>query len=86
VGEARSVGLIGAIELVKNKQTREFFDDRGDVGTLCRDICFNNGLIMRAVEDTMVISPPLVITQTQTDELLSLVSDCLDQTAEKLGL
>ena len=86
VGETRSVGFLCAIELVKNKQGREFFDDRGDVGTLCRDICFNNGLVMRAIEDTMVISPPLVMTKEQIDELLSLVTECLDQTASKLDL
>ena len=62
VGEARSVGLIGALELVKDKGTRTFFDNRGEVGTICRDFCFENGLIMRAVRDTMIISPPLVIT------------------------
>ena len=79
-----SAGFLCALELVKNKERREFFDDRGDVGTLCRDICFDNGLIMRAIEDTMVISPPLVMTREQTDELLALVAVCLDQTAEKL--
>lgn len=84
VGETRSVGFLCALELVKNKQNREFFDDRGKVGTLCRDICFNNGLVMRAIEDTMVISPPLVMTKEQIDELLSLVTECLDQTASHL--
>ena len=59
VGEARMVGLIGAIELVKDKATRQFFDKRGDVGTICRDICISEGLIMRACEDTMVISPAM---------------------------
>ncbi|HIG42435.1 MAG TPA: aspartate aminotransferase family protein [Gammaproteobacteria bacterium] len=85
VGETRSTGFLCALELVKNKQTREFFDDRGDVGTLCRDICFDSGLVMRAIEDTMVISPPLVMTLEQTDELLALVAVCLDLTAEKIG-
>ncbi len=84
VGEARCVGLIGAIELVKDKSSRQFFDDRGDVGTLCRDTCINNGLISRAVEDTMVISPPLCITKEQIDELVDRMAKCLDMTAEKL--
>ncbi len=82
VGEARIVGLIGALELVKDKSKRQFFDDRGKVGTLCRDICFNSGLVMRAVEDTMLISPPLCITKNEIDELIKHVNQCLDQTAE----
>jgi len=83
VGEARSVGLIGALELVRDKQTRRFFDRRGEVGTICRDFCFQNGLIMRAVRDTMIISPPLVITREQVDELVEKAWRCLDLTLER---
>ena len=82
VGEARIAGLIGALELVKDKTRRQFFEDRGRVGTLCRDICFDSGLVMRAIEDTMVISPPLSITTDEIDELVDLVVHCLDQTLE----
>ena len=84
VGEARSLGFLGALELVKDKSTREFFDNRGDVGTLCRDICFDNGLVMRAIEDTMVISPPLSMNKEEIDELVLVVIESLDQTAEQL--
>jgi putrescine aminotransferase len=83
VGEARSVGLIGALELVRDKQARRFFDKRGEVGTICRDFCFANGLIMRAVRDTMIISPPLVISEAQLDELAEKAWRCLDLTYER---
>jgi len=83
VGEARSVGLIGALELARDKKTRQFFDKRGEVGTICRDFCFQNGLIMRAVRDTMIISPPLVITLEQVDELAEKAWRCLDLTLER---
>ncbi|AHY44972.1 aspartate aminotransferase family protein [Stutzerimonas decontaminans] len=81
VGEARGVGLLGALELVKNKRTRERFADPG-VGMLCREHCFRNGLVMRAVGDTMIISPPLVISEEQIDELIGKVRLCLDATAK----
>ncbi|MEM9622041.1 MAG: aspartate aminotransferase family protein [Pseudomonadota bacterium] len=84
VGEARMVGLIGAIELVKDKPTRTFFDKRGDVGTLCRDLSINNGLVMRAIEDTMVTAPPLCITHAEMDELIAKVTRVLDLTAEQV--
>jgi putrescine aminotransferase len=83
VGEARSVGLIGALELVRDKRRRQFFDRRGEVGTICRDFCFQNGLIMRAVRDTMIISPPLVISREQIDELAEKAWRCLDLTLER---
>ncbi len=56
VGEARGIGFIGALELVADKTTRRFFPNRGAVGTICRDHCFANGLVMRAVRDTMIVA------------------------------
>ena len=84
VGETRGVGFLRALELVKNKQAREYFDPVGSAGQICRDICFNNGLVMRAIRDTMVISPPLIMTREQIDELIELVNKCLDLTAREL--
>jgi putrescine aminotransferase len=82
VGETRSRGLVGALELVSDKATRERFAPLGRVGTMCRDLCVENGLVMRAVGDTMIISPPLVIDKSQIDELVDLARRSLDLTAE----
>ncbi len=82
VGETRSRGLVGALELVRNKATRARFEPAGRVGTLCRDIAVSNGLVMRAVGDTMIISPPLIIDTAQIDELVALARRSLDITAE----
>jgi putrescine aminotransferase len=86
VGEARGLGLIGALELVAHKGSRSFFRDRGHAGTLCRDHCFQNGLVMRAVRDTMIISPPLVLSRAEADELVGKAWQCLDLTARDLGI
>jgi putrescine aminotransferase len=79
VGEVRGVGLLGAIELVKDKSTRERYTGKG-VGMICRQFCFDNGLIMRAVGDTMIIAPPLVISFAEIDELVTKARTCLDLT------
>lgn len=84
VGEARCVGLIGALELVRDKARRTFFAEPGDVGTVCRDICIGNGLVMRAVRDTMIIAPPLVITHDEIDELIEKARKSLDMTLAEL--
>jgi putrescine aminotransferase len=84
VGEARIIGLIGAMELVRDKATRACFSDPGQVGTLCRDLCIQNGLVMRAVRDTMIIAPPLVITHAQIDELVEKARKSLDMTLAEL--
>jgi len=83
VGEVRGVGMLGAIELVKDKATRVRYVGKG-AGMICRTFCFNNGLIMRAVGDTMIISPPLVITFAEIDELIEKARKCLDLTFESL--
>ena len=85
VGEARMVGLVGALELVPDKgapATR--FAPVGEVGTLARDISFDNGLVMRAVRDSMIISPPLVLTHEEADELVERAEKTLDETYSAL--
>ena len=82
VGEVRVKGLIGAIELVRDKKTRARFDDWGRVGGICRDHCFANNLVMRACWDTMVFSPPLCITEAEVDEWAGLARLALDATWE----
>ena len=84
VGEARSLGLFGAIELVPRKPAREFFPSRGEVGLRCREICLRNGLVMRAVWDTMIVAPPLVISRTEIDELMSKVVRSIDELHQEL--
>ena len=83
VGEVRGLGLLGAIELVKDKATRSRYEGKG-VGMVCRNFCFDNGLIMRAVGDTMIIAPPLVITHAEVNELVAKARKCLDLTLEAI--
>lgn len=80
VGETRGVGLLGAIELVKNKETRERWTPPGATGVICRGHCFNSGVVMRAVGETMFLCPPLVISDSEIDELFTLVKRALDLT------
>jgi putrescine aminotransferase len=74
------VGLIAALELVKAKEPRTWFEPRGKVGERCRDNAIANGLVMRATRDTMIIAPPLVITPAEIDELIEKAWRTLDQT------
>ncbi|MDD2059437.1 aspartate aminotransferase family protein [Pseudomonas sp. GD03860] len=83
VGEVRGLGMLGAIELVKDKATRARYEGQG-AGMICRQHCFDNGLIMRAVGDTMIIAPPLVISREEIDELVEKARKCLDLTLEAL--
>ena len=82
VGETRMVGLMGAIEIVKNKDTLERFEEKQGVGTICRDLLIDNGLVMRSVGDTIVTAPPFILSHDEVDEMLEIVWKCLDLTQE----
>jgi putrescine aminotransferase len=85
VGEARCVGLMGALELVSDKATRARFPPAKQVGETCRDTCIEQGLVMRHVRDSMIVAPPLVITTPQIDELLDKARRALDITARRMA-
>ena len=84
IGEARTVGLLGALELVSSKDPIERFDEKQGVGTICRDMFVSNGLVMRAVGDTLVAAPPLVISHAEVDELVETAWKCLDLTQQAI--
>ena len=86
VAEVRNAGLLGALELSVDKKKCKPFPEPGKTGYLCRDICFQNGLVMRSVKDTMIVSPPLTITHRQIDEMFDLAWKCLDETAQMVGI
>ena len=86
VGEARMVGMVGALELVPEKGNRaRKFPSVGEVGTLTRDMSFRNGLVMRAVRDSLILSPPLVISKSEIDELVARARKTLDDSHAELS-
>lgn len=82
VGEVRCVGLLAAVELVRDKKERKFFADPGTIGTHCRNYCFNDGLVCRAIRDTMVLAPPLIIRENEIDEIVAKLKSAIDRTAK----
>ncbi|MEZ5559301.1 MAG: aminotransferase [Pseudomonadales bacterium] len=80
VGNVRGVGLIGAVELVADKATKEAFAPAKAVGAYCQSRCEANGLILRALGDSIAICPPIIITDAQIDELFSKLETALDET------
>ncbi len=82
VGEVRGVGLVAAVEIVKDKQSKAGFDPSLGVGSKLVKLAQEEGLILRALGDSVAFSPPLIINQSQTNELLEKFSRALDQTTE----
>ena len=85
VGEASIAGMMASIALTPDKSARApFAAEAGTVGKICREHCFANRLIMRHVGDRMVISPPLIIEESEIDQMMERIFIALDRTAESL--
>ncbi|MCB5423651.1 aspartate aminotransferase family protein [Altererythrobacter sp. CC-YST694] len=85
VGEARSIGLLGAVEIVSKKGTNERFGGKeGTAGPIVRDHCIANGLMVRGIRDTIVMCPPLTISHQQIDDLVTIIEASLDQATPEL--
>ena len=82
VGEARGVGMIGALEFVSNKNTKAGFTPYGSIGTYCFERCHAHGLIPRNVGDGIALCPPLIITEAQIDEMFDKLGLALDDTLD----
>ena len=84
VGEVRGLGLLAAIELVPDPAKRAFFPEIGNVGALCRNYCFGSGLISRAIRDTMVLAPPLIVSESEIEEIIAKLKAAVDNTARDM--
>ncbi|MBB5464405.1 putrescine aminotransferase [Paraburkholderia sp. CI2] len=86
VGEISGAGLVASVQLAEEPLGRKRFANGGDVGTMCRDFCFNGNLIMRASGDRMLLSPPLVVSRPEIDEIVSKAEAAIDATARQVGI
>ncbi|ESQ93907.1 aspartate aminotransferase family protein [Asticcacaulis benevestitus] len=80
VGEARSLGLIGAVEIVSEKGTNKRFKGaEGTAGPIVRDLCIKNGLMVRGIRDSIVMCPPLIITEAEIDQIVDTIEKSLNE-------
>jgi putrescine---pyruvate transaminase len=85
VGETRSVGLLGAVEIVADKASGARFGGKeGSAGPMVRDFCIANGLMVRAIRDSIVMCPPLIISTGQIDDMIGIIRKALDLAEPKL--
>ena len=84
VGEVRGYGLLAAIEILKDRDTKQRFEPTGRAASLVRDRSIEAGMMMRAVGDTMILSPPLIWTRETIDEAAEIARTALDD-ASKLA-
>ena len=81
VGDVRGIGLIGAVELVRDKATKESFDPKADVAAYLVRRAQHHGVILRHLPgDVVAFCPPLIISASEIDEMLAGFTKALDDT------
>ena len=86
VGDARGLGLLGAVELVRDRETKELFDASvGASGRVYR-AALAEGVIVRPLSgDVVAVSPPLVITEDEVDRLITGLSRAIEKVAAEIS-
>jgi 4-aminobutyrate--pyruvate transaminase len=80
----RGVGLMAGFDLVADKNTSQKFDPKVQAGTRVMEIAEDQGLFVRAVGDTIVMAPPLIITEAEVDELIFRLGQSLQKALAEL--
>lgn len=85
IGDVRGLGLLQAVELVKNRETKEQFGEEADLGTKMTEALKRRGLLSRAGA-TIALAPPLCITRGEVDEVVGIVDDAIGDVETDLGV
>jgi 4-aminobutyrate---pyruvate transaminase len=80
VGEVRGVGLVAAVEIVEDKASKKAFDPARKVGQYLSDRAQANGMIVRAMSDSIGFTPPLIMKPSEIDEMVQKMGQALDET------
>lgn len=86
IGDIRSVGLMGGLEIVKDKATGEAYAYEAHIGDHCSAEALKRGLALRANGDTMSLMPPLITTIAEMDTIFDIAREALDATAKHFGV
>jgi 4-aminobutyrate--pyruvate transaminase len=81
VGEVRSIGLMGAVEIVADRTTRAPFPAESRVPWRIREAALRRGLICRAGAEGVMLCPPLVTTPADIDEIVRILGAAIAEVA-----
>ena len=86
VGEVRSKGMLGAVELVREPGAATRIAPDAAAAVFCRNYAIQHGLMARQVGDSLILSPPLIISTDEIEQLVTSLRAALDATATAFGV
>ena len=78
VGEVRGIGLLGAVEVVENTQTHAPFPVGDGIGAKLARAMRDRGVVTRVRGDTILLAPPLIVSEEQVDTIVNVVAESID--------
>ncbi|UUX48743.1 aspartate aminotransferase family protein [Nisaea acidiphila] len=84
VGEARGVGLMGAIQVMQDKASKKPFEASAGVGPMIANLATEEGVMLRAVGDSLAFCPPLIISESEIEEMFACFRRGLDRALDHL--
>jgi adenosylmethionine-8-amino-7-oxononanoate aminotransferase len=85
VGEVRTAGLMGALELVRDKRSKEPLPASSNVAARIRQAALARGVIVRASADTVVVCPPLIIKPAEIDRIAATLDEAIAEVSAELA-
>ena len=85
IGDVRGLGLFCGLELVADRETKEYFPAEADLANRITQGFAENGLLLRG-GDRMNVAPPLCITSSEVDDLVTIMDKVFDQVSKDLGV
>ena len=73
IGDVRGVGLMHALELVKDRKTKEPYGPTDRLPKALTRYCVEHGVLMRCVGHILILSPPLTFTRAHVDEAVEVI-------------
>jgi putrescine aminotransferase len=86
VGEVRGRGMFAAVELVRDKGSRERLAPESESAVFCRNTANAGGLMVRQTGNAMIMAPPLICNRQEIDSLVDMLAEALDKTADHYGV
>ena len=84
VGDVRGLGLMAAVEFVKDKATKTPFDPKLNVGPKVHKATVKRGLFTRVKGDSYLLAPPLVITEAEIDQVVNILGEAIQEVAKEV--
>ena len=80
VGDIRGKGLMCAVELVENRETKKSFPAEQQIGTKVNHAAIEKGLFSRIKGDSYLLAPPVVTTDSQLDQIVEILTKAIRAT------